>query len=63
MELNGSRLLRPYHVALRLQKSVRTIRWYAKTRRLKAERFGKLYFFELHVVEEFRRRLERDGAA
>lgn len=63
MQFNGSRLLRPYHVALRLQKSVRTVRWYAKTRRLEAKRFGKLYLFELHVVEAFRLRLERDGEA
>ena len=58
MQFNGSRLLRPYHVALRIHRSVRTVRWYAKNGRLAAVRVGKLWFFDAGVVEAFRQRLE-----
>lgn len=60
----SARLLLVHHVARRLNKSVRTVRWYAETGRLPAIRTGKLWRFDEAVVEAYKREhLSTDKAA
>ena len=57
----SGRLLPTNVVARRLHKSERIVRWYAKTHRIRAVRFGvKLWKFYESDVEAFR---IRDGAS
>lgn len=56
-------LLRTNIVARRLGKSVRTVRWYAESGRLRAVRQGKLWFFDPQDVEAFRLQMSGAGRA
>jgi excisionase family DNA binding protein len=48
---SARRTLLVHHVARRLNRSTRTVRWYVQTGRLKSTRFGKLWTFHPQDVE------------